>query len=719
MKNQSEINRIINDFVVDYPPELDEMEVSRIGVHLNALLKSPVFLNFTSVEDFYIHFSNHLMEILPNLEGVIIFTLNEERGDYNLNVGGRVEIDAIKAPFNDFLPLRAVSFAGKPIHLLSGKHSIVDQVLKSLKTESVAVYPVRIDNAFKGAFAFTSKGDHIFAPIEIKLLWNLSFYGDLFFRITESSKSLVYYALYDPLTSLFNRRVFNDRIEQEVLKSRRTGKSSTVLILDIDDFKAYNDRYHHTFGDLALQEVSEILKDSVREVDIVARLGGDEFGIVLPATSSNESLVVVGRILEKVCDHIFYDDTYQRNQKMTMSIGAAVYPQDAYNAKDLVQKADAALFTAKKLGGNRFVRNEDLIMMRIGAGPVEQEIQPQSLFEAVRTVFNFEKFMSVLLHISMDSVMADRGSFFVKDVEEPEYILLAKRGFSTDGNNKAKKIYGGEIIKRIVLDGRPFLYDEGVNTEIGEFLKKEGFYNESFISLPLKNNGDVIGVLSFSNKRGGGKFTPEDIEKISPMLDSVSDVLDEGIRFKKTLKSFGEISISTMTKAFEIKYPFYKDHSEEVANLCVTLGQKVGLDRRQLDQLRTAALVHDVGMICVPAVIMNKKDTLKESEKHFVRKHPYIGWKMLENVPEFDDVRNIVLYHHERADGSGYPFGLKGKEIPIQAGVLAISEFYASVTSPRPFRNAMTKDEAVKLLNDYAGSYFDGLLVENLVSMVQ
>jgi hypothetical protein len=104
MKNQSEINRIINDFVVDYPPELDEMEVSRIGVHLNALLKSPVFLNFTSVEDFYIHFSNHLMEILPNLEGVIIFTLNEERGDYNLNVGGRVEIDAIKAPFNDTYP---------------------------------------------------------------------------------------------------------------------------------------------------------------------------------------------------------------------------------------------------------------------------------------------------------------------------------------------------------------------------------------------------------------------------------------------------------------------------------------------------------------------------------------------------------------------------------------------------------------------------------------
>jgi diguanylate cyclase (GGDEF)-like protein len=719
MKYNSEIDKIVHDFVVDFPPELDQREISHLGVHLNALLKSPVFLNFTNVEEFYLNFSNHLIEVVPDVEGIIIFTFSEDRDDYLLNVGGNVEVDVISPPYSEYFPLKAVRFAGKPLHLVAGKQSIVDQVLENLKTRSLAAYPVRIDNTFKGGFIFVAKGDHVFTPLEIKVLWNLSFYGDLFFRITESSRSLVYYALYDPLTSLFNRRIFNDKIEQEVLKARRTGKASSVLILDLDEFKAYNDRYHHTFGDLALQEVAEILKDSVREVDTVARIGGDEFGIILPGTSSNDSLVVAGRILERVAYHTFYDDMYQRNQKMTMSIGAAIYPQDAYSGKDLIQKADAALFTSKKLGGNRVIRNEDLIIMKIGEGPIEQEIQPQSLFEAVRTVFNFEKFMSVLLHISMDGVLADRGSFFVKDVEESEYILLAKKGFRTDGNNKGKKIYGGEIIKRIVKDGQPFLYDEGLNTEIGEYLKKEGFYNESFISIPLKSNSEVIGVLSFSNKRGGGKFSEEDIEKINQMIDSVTDVLDEGIQFKKSLKTFGEISLSTMSKAFEIKYPYYKNHSSEVANLSVELGKKIGLDNRQLEQVRTAALVHDVGMICVPSLIMNKKETLKESEKHFVKKHPYIGWKMLENVPEFDDVRNIVLYHHERADGSGYPFGLKGNEIPIQAGVLAISEFFASITSPRPFRHAMTTEEAVKLLKDYEGSYFETHLVENLISLVQ
>ncbi len=719
MWNETEIKQIVNDFYVDFPPEMDEKELSSLGVHINALLKYPLFLNFSNEEEFYSNFSNYLIEIVPHVSGVITFTFNDLGGDFLVHTGGNVETEVISSPYGEYFPLKAVQLAKKPLMFVKGRHQVVDQVLEDLKSSSLAVFPVRIDNVFKGATGFVANVGHVFTPLEIKILWNLSFYGDLFSKITESTKSLLYYALYDPLTSLFNRRIFHERIEQEVLNSRRTGKAVTILLTDLDNFKAYNERYNSTFGDLALQEVSDILKDSIREVDTVARIGSDEFGLILPSTGSSESLVVAERILGKVADHTFNDDMYQRNQKMTISIGAAAFPQDAYGGKDLIQKAESALNTSQKLGGNRIVRNEDLILLKMGSEPIEQEIQPQSLFEAVRTVFNFDKFMSVLLQISMDGVFADRGSFFVKDFEGSEYILLVKKGFSTDGNDTEKKIYGGEIIKRIVKKGQPFLYDEGLNAEIGEYLKKEGFYNDSFISIPLKSNGDVIGVLSFSNKRGGGKFSQEDIEKINPMVASVADVLDEGLQFKRSLRSFGEISVSAMSKAFEMKYPFYRNHSSEVARLCVELGKKIGLDKVQIEQLQTAGLVHDVGMICVPSLIMNKKETLEESEKHFVRKHPYIGWKMLESVPEFDDIRSIVLYHHERADGSGYPFGLKANEIPIQAAVLAISEFFASITSPRPFREAKSTEEAVMLLWEYEGSFFESHLVKNLITLVQ
>ncbi|NIO17478.1 MAG: diguanylate cyclase, partial [Deltaproteobacteria bacterium] len=446
MWNETEIKKIVNDYYVDFPPEMDEGELSSLGAHVNALLKYPLFLTFTNEEEFYSNFSSYLIGIVPQVSGVITFTFNDLSGDYLLHAGGSVETDGIPSPYGEYLPLKVVQSAKKPLMFVSGKHAVVDQVLEDLKTSSFAVYPLRVDNVFKGAIGFIARGGHVFTPLEIKILWNLSFYGDLFSKIAESKKNLLYYAFYDPLTSLFNRRIFHERIEQEILKSRRTGKALTVLLTDLDNFKAYNERYKSTFGDLALQEVSDILKDSIREVDTVARIGSDEFGLILPGTGSNESLVVAERILGNVAGHTFNDDMYQRNQKMTVSIGLAAYPQDAYDGKDLLQKAESALNASQRLGGNRIVSNEDLILLQIGSEPIEREIQPQSLFEAVRTVFNFEKFMSVLLQISMDGVSADRGSFFVKDFEEPEYILLVKKGFSTDGNDTEKKVYGGEII---------------------------------------------------------------------------------------------------------------------------------------------------------------------------------------------------------------------------------------------------------------------------------
>ncbi len=712
MDNNNKITNEYQSFAIDFPPEVSEEEIFKHKERFNLILKTPVIVNFTNTEEFYLHFANHLKEVVPAIRDVIFFTYEDEFDRYIPKIYGELDNDRIEVPVEKLINMKAVEEVRKPVLFKKGVFDKVDSMLEILNTEQLIIYPIYVEGTFRGLMGCTCIHGEKLEVEDVKILWNLSFYLELFNRICESSKSLIYYAFYDPLTSLFNRRVFSERLEQEMLKSRRTGRHFTLLVADIDNFKDYNDRFHHAAGDISLQEVSDIIRDSVREIDTVARLGGDEFGIILSGTGSTESLIVAERILSRVSAHLFPDDNFEKTQRLTLSIGGAVFPQDAFSIQELARKADEALFLAKKLGGNRMIRSEDAFLMKLGTGPIIHDIQPQNLYEAVRTVFNFEKFMELLLHISLDALQAERGSLFVREGEKEDFILLAKRGFSTNGNEKQKKIYGGRIIKEVAVKKKPFLSDDGLDEEMKKNLMREGFYNESFISIPLVKGDVAIGVLNISNKKEGGRFTREDVETITPLLNRVTEILEEGINFRKNLKSFGEMALTAVSEAFEMKYPFYIRHSEDVAELSVRIARVMGLNGSKEETIRLAGRLHDVGMVCIPASIMNKKTALVEGEYQVVKKHPFVGWKILENYPEFEEVRSLILSHHERFDGMGYPFGLKGADIPVEASIISLAEFFTSIISPRPHRKSYSRDEAIEMVRRQRGKGFDPKVVD-------
>ena len=122
---------------------------------------------------------------------------------------------------------------------------------------------------------------HPFTPVQVKLLWALSLQAETHLHRADSGKTLSFYSFLDPLTHLYNPRYFDNQLEKEILRCRRSGGSFSLLRFDIDGFTEYNERFTNTAGDIALQEFADILSGSVREVDTVARLGGDEFGIIL------------------------------------------------------------------------------------------------------------------------------------------------------------------------------------------------------------------------------------------------------------------------------------------------------------------------------------------------------------------------------------------------------------------------------------------------------
>ena len=160
-------------------------------------------------------------------------------------------------------------------------------------------------------------------------------------------------AIHDELTGAYNFRYFQNRIEQEINRVRRYGRGMSLLMIDVDDFKNFNDQNGHLVGNAALKKLATVLGKCVRDVDLLCRYGGEEFAIILPTTPKNGALTAAEKMRARVARARFTGGSKQPLGKVTVSIGVATVPTDVRSADDLVARADAALYRAKAFGKNR------------------------------------------------------------------------------------------------------------------------------------------------------------------------------------------------------------------------------------------------------------------------------------------------------------------------------------------------------------------------------
>lgn len=158
-------------------------------------------------------------------------------------------------------------------------------------------------------------------------------------------------AITDTLTGVFSRRHYLDRLEEEINYSQKLKQSFALLMLDIDYFKKYNDRYGHLVGDAILKELAATIKENLRQIDLIGRYGGEEFSIILSQTEKKGGIYVAGRIHQAVGERLFR--AYDEDLRLTVTIGMSVFPDDATDSGGLIEKADAALYQAKRAGRNR------------------------------------------------------------------------------------------------------------------------------------------------------------------------------------------------------------------------------------------------------------------------------------------------------------------------------------------------------------------------------
>jgi len=170
--------------------------------------------------------------------------------------------------------------------------------------------------------------------------------------------------------------------------------------------------------------------------------------------------------------------------------------------------------------------------------------------------------------------------------------------------------------------------------------------------------------------------------------------------------------VRTLAKVVELRDPFKQSHHQLVANLSRAIADQMGLDPMQVEHLRFAASIHDVGKVYVPTEILNKPDRVTDSEYSLIKTHPGIAHNLLEKAEFPGVVADIVLQHHERMDGSGYPFGLKHDEIMIEARILGLADMIEAMISVRPYRQAMPIKQVLEEISKMSGVTFDSKVVD-------
>jgi HD-GYP domain-containing protein (c-di-GMP phosphodiesterase class II) len=249
-----------------------------------------------------------------------------------------------------------------------------------------------------------------------------------------------------------------------------------------------------------------------------------------------------------------------------------------------------------------------------------------------------------------------------------------------------------------------------------EFAKKLG--SQSFICCPIICDGESVGILAVDNVKSKRPLVQSDIS----LLMGIAPVIGISIHNANLLEAkFSQFSsfLKVMAASIDARDPLTAGHSEKVTQYSVEICNQLGLGAAQCEMIRVAALLHDYGKIGVPDAILKKNGRLSEMEYEIVKTHCHKTRDILEQVNFegiYRQVPEIAGAHHEKIDGTGYPKGLRGKDIPLGSKIIAVADFFEAVTSQRHYRDPMHVEDAFRLLREGSGSHFDKKVVDALIT---
>ncbi|MDD5339256.1 MAG: HD domain-containing protein [Dehalococcoidales bacterium] len=242
-----------------------------------------------------------------------------------------------------------------------------------------------------------------------------------------------------------------------------------------------------------------------------------------------------------------------------------------------------------------------------------------------------------------------------------------------------------------------------------------GFSTKSLVCAPLSVKRKVIGVIEVINKQDGGIFDEEDIKSVVSIATTAAMAI-ENTQIQQSLLEAYKSTVTALASTVDAKDRFTQGHSERVMEYSLKAGAALSISDEEAQVLQYAGALHDVGKIIIDSNILSKPGPLTSGEWDIMHTHPSVGAKLLKEIPYLERAAELVLRHHERYDGTGYPDRLRGEAIPLGARIIAAAEAFDTMTTDRPYRQALSIDKAVKELNKCAGSQFCPVAVKGLLA---
>ena len=552
------------------------------------------------------------------------------------------------------------------------------------------------------------------------LVLGVGWLSEMLHREREAAENL---AFTDLLTHLPNRRHARFFLENEFAAARR-GRTLSVVLFDLDHFKAYNDRWGHQPGDSALKTFAEILIQNTRRMNLSGRFGGEEFVSVLAGSDGEGALAFAERVRQAL-----RNTTLERGS-LTVSAGVATFHPSMKSPDELLAAADHALYRAKGAGrdcvamfGRSILRETagtdrgadgsagggariDVVDYPRTAQEIGKSSPPASLLPDQVTKVAAGR--SILVVDDEDGVrtllqryLEQEGAKVGVAVDVPAAIGLLNQEFDVVISDiRLPGQSGTELIAAtksrwpdtevIAVTG---INDAGVAAE-ALTAGANGYLFKPFEIASLRN--ELVEALGRRDAHKVARTnTAPQTEEQRQRAHEAREVLVKGAR--------------TLVRAIEIRDPYAHGHAERVSSISLAIARKLGpeLSRIDLEGLALGCELHDVGKVGIPAPLLVKAGPLEEDERREIERHPLIGRTLLSPLLGNETILAVVGWHHERWDGSGYPDGLMGETIPLAARIAAVADVLDALTRPRAYREAQDFETAAAHLIQAFGTTLD------------
>lgn len=503
----------------------------------------------------------------------------------------------------------------------------------------------------------------------------------------KSNVSLLYH---DALSGVCNRRFYEDKLCKQRL-------FAGIAVIDLDDFKVVNDALGHHAGDVALKTAARAMRSNIRDTDMLVRYGGDEFVLVMPnivAEGFSHKLAVIS---ESVAEAVVpgYESMH-----LSVSVGGVI--SRGGMVEDAVKKADALMYRAKQR-----------------KGVVVTDSDPESTLKVSKPI----------LLIVDDSFM---NREILKEMLQGEYEILE----AEDGTECVALLekYGSEI-SLVLLD---IIMPKMNGFDVLSRMARAGWIEDIPVIMISSEDSDEAVLRAYELGASDYVSRPFDMRVVRQRVSNIMRLYAKQRRLSSLLaQQFIErekdstMLVNIMGGAMELRNGESGPHVLHVRNLTEILlerlvqkSDKYIIRGKERSAIAMASTLHDIGKLAIPDAVLNKPGKLTEEEFEIMKTHTVRGAEMLEKLDEYNDnptlirtAHDICRWHHERYDGSGYPDGLKGDDIPISAQVVSLADVYDALTSERVYKHAVPHEEAMRMILNGECGAFNPLLLDCLVDV--